>query len=141
MFAQGVASWTFCISQPFVMTGKARDMHVAELREVKAAAAGASRAAKSRKEKQARERKLADKARDMRIAELRKLKAPSAPRASRASARPPAPPAPPAQAPPAHKKWQKQLARAPGLLEKVREGRAALDALAAKARMALKAAQ
>lgn len=75
------------------------------------------------------------------FAALCKLKAPSAPRALRASARPPAPPAPPAQAPPAHKKWQKQLARAPGLLEKVREGRAALDALAAKARMAPNAAQ
>ena len=50
---------------------------------------------------------------------------------------------PPAQGlstPSAHKKWQKQLARAPGLLEKVREGRAALDALAAKVRKGLKVA-
>jgi hypothetical protein len=108
------------------MTGKARDMHVAELREVKAAAAGASRAAKSRKEKQAQERRFADKARDMRIAELRDRKAPCAPHGARA------PRAPLAHAPPADKKWQKQLARAPALLDKVREGRAALDTLAAR---------
>ena len=115
------------------MTGKARDMHVAELREDKAAKAAASRARKSRKEKQARERKLAEKERDM---QRRKRKAPRAP------ARPRALPAQasPAQAAPADKKWQKQLARAPGLLEKVREGRAALDALAAKMRKGLKVA-
>jgi hypothetical protein len=86
------------------MTGKARDMHVAELREAKGAAAAASRARKSRKEKQARERKLAEKERDM---QRRKRKAPRAPRAS---ARPPVPLA---QTPPADKKWQKQFARAP----------------------------
>ena len=103
------------------MTGKARDMHVAELREAKAAAAAASRARKLKKEKQARERKLAKKERDM---ERRKRKNN----------------APPAQAPPADskdKKWRKQLARAPGLLEKVREGQAVLNALTAKLRNGL----
>ena len=59
------------------MAGKARDMHVEELREVKAAAARVSRASKSRKTEKARERRLADKARDMRIAELRDRKSDS----------------------------------------------------------------
>ncbi len=109
------------------MAGKARDMHVAELREAKATAAAASRARKLKKEKQARERKLAEKERDM---ERRKRKN-NAPRA------------PPAQAPPADRKdrkWQKQLVRAHGLLEKVREGQAVLDALTAKLRNGLNVA-
>ena len=110
------------------MSGKARDMHVAELREVKAAAARAARASKARKEEKARERRLADKERDLRIAELRDRKGPCAPRAPHAAV--------PSRstAPSKDKQWQKQLARAPALLDKVREGRAALDALAAKAR-------
>jgi hypothetical protein len=118
------------------MTGKARDMHVAELREVKAAAAAASRARKSRKEKQAHERKLAEKERDMQRRKRKAPRAPARPRALSAQASP----AQGLSTPSAHKKWQKQLARAPGLLEKVREGRAALDALAAKVRKGLKVA-
>jgi hypothetical protein len=113
------------------MAGKARDMHVEELREVKAAAARASRASKSRKTEKARERRLADKARDMRIAELRDRKAPCAPRAPHAAVPSRAPRTP---APSKDKQRQKQLARAPALLDTIREGRAALDALAAKAR-------
>ena len=108
------------------MPGKARDMHVAELREAKAAAARASRARKSRKEEKMRERRLADKSRDMRIAELRDRRAPRAPRAAETPRATPAPST--------DKQRQKLLARAPALLDKVREGRAALDALAAKAR-------
>ena len=98
-------------------------MHVAELREAKAAAARASRARNSRKEEKMRERRLADKSRDMRIAELRDRKAPRAAETPRAT-----------PAPSTDKQRQKLLARAPALLDKVREGRAALDALAAKAR-------
>jgi len=105
------------------MPGKARDMHVAELREAKAAAARASRARNSRKEEKMRDRRLADKSRDMRIAELRDRKAPRAAETPRAT-----------PAPSTDKQRQKLLARAPALLDKVREGRAALDALAAKAR-------
>ena len=67
------------------MPGKARDMHVAELREAKATAARASRARNSRKEEKMRERRLADKSRDMRIAELRDRKAPCAPRSPHAA--------------------------------------------------------
>ena len=110
------------------MAGKARDMHVAELREAKAAAAAASRARKLKKKRQARERKLAEKERDM---ERRKRKN-NAPRA------------PPAQAPPADSKdgkWKKQLARAQELLEKVREGQAVVDALTAKLCKGLKVAE
>jgi|Laugrefabdmm15dn_1035133.scaffolds.fasta_scaffold00092_1 hypothetical protein len=79
------------------MAGRTRDMHVAELREAKAAAVAVSRARKLKKEKQARERKLAEKERDME----RRKRTNNAPRA------------PPAHAPPADskdKKWRKQLA-------------------------------
>jgi len=111
------------------MPGKARDMHVAELREAKAAAARASRARKSRKEEKMRERRLADKARDLRIAELRDRQAPRAPHAAVPSHAPRTP------APSKDKEWQKQLDRAPALLDRLREGRAVLDAIAAKARI------
>jgi hypothetical protein len=110
------------------MAGKARDMHVEELREVKAAKAAASRASKSKKEEKARERRLADKARDMRIAEQRDRKAPRAPHAAVPSRATPAPSK--------DKQRQKLLAGAPALLDKIREGSAVLDALAAKARKA-----
>jgi hypothetical protein len=114
------------------MPGKARDMHVEELREAKAAAARASRASKSRKEEKVRERRLADKARDLRIAELRDRKAPCAPRAPHAAV---PSRAPRTSAPSKDKQWQKQLARAPALLDRLREGRAALDAIVAKVRV------
>ena len=46
-----LAPLEFSISEPPAMAGKARDMHIAELREFKVAAAGASRASKAAKER------------------------------------------------------------------------------------------
>lgn len=104
------------------------EVHPAEQRKLGAAAAGArlsSQAARAQKCKKARERKLADKERDLRVKEQRKLKARRAQCAPRA-------PLPHATPPDKSKKFQKQLAGAPVLLRRVRAGRAALDALAAK---------
>ena len=63
-----LAPLEFSISEQPAMSGKARDMQIAEIREFKAAATGASRASKAAKERKARERKLADKTRDIEAA-------------------------------------------------------------------------
>jgi len=113
-------------------------MEVAELREVKAERAAASRKRQSKKNTKERQRRLAEKERDMRIAERRKSKQHHnvAGTGSVVGRRRDAH----AQTPPADKKkdkrWKKELARAPELLKKLREGQARIDALTAKIRHA-----
>lgn len=113
------------------MPGRGQDVHVAERRELRAAAADARRASGAAKARKARARKLAGKARDIGRAEERDRKAARVPRAWRSSAASAA--ATGSRFPAANGTTARQQHRHAGeLLQRVRAGRAALDALAAK---------
>jgi len=121
---------------------------IAELCEVKAAEAAAARkrakaaAARKRqtkKDTKEQQRRLAAKERDVRIAERRKIKQKSNYQAnlvlrghSRRAALAHSPLADKKTSKKAAKKRKDELARAPELLQKLREGQARIDALAAK---------